>query len=151
MSTTTVKHLYSDRANERRRQFDRLIDRCDLVLMNNIVEIDPDIFINWEHNSLLDNCDIKDNECQYHGVDLEDGECPYQDEIPEVYQWFATSQSDAEFLGRHNQHIAYSDVLDTYFLAVTHFGTAWNYTSMVDDFSDCYTGLADFKDEEKQL
>ena len=165
MSTTTIKHYYGKRAKERRRQFNKLIDGCNLVLMNNITEIDPDIYYSWVHNdpTVPEDCGDWDlvggtkYTCRVHGgdVDIEDWnedikDCEYKEDEPtEIYQWYAVSSGDAEFLGRHNQHIAYSETLDTHFLAITHFGTAWDYVdSMVEDFADCYTGLDEFEDKE---
>lgn len=87
-----------------------IIRGIDMVLMNNIPEVDPSVYENWL------------------------GDMPDSD----IFQWFALGESDAEFLSRYNQYITYSDLLDTHFLAVTHFGTAWDYTSMVDDFNDLY-------------
>lgn len=160
---TQVKHLYSERANERRRQFNNIINSCDMVLMNNIPEVDPSVWENWEDKSpVSEKCDIeevdpasnddgKNYHCGIHDIYTdEEWECEDYEGETEVYQWFAIGSGDAEFLKRHNQYITYSDKLDTYFLAITHFGTGWDYVdSMVEDFSDCYVGLEDFKDEEK--
>lgn len=59
--TTEVKNLYSDRASERRKQFNRIINDCDMVLMNNISEVDPSV---WENSDdlLPTPCDIVDSE-----------------------------------------------------------------------------------------
>lgn len=156
--TTEVKNLYSDRANERRKQFKRIINGCDMVLMNNIPEVDPSIWENWESITPNQECEIEDADenselkywCVTHEVETDDEyACDETDENNEVFQWFAVSDNDADFLKRHGQYITYSDMLDTYFLAITHYGTAWDYTSMVDDFNDCYVGLEDFSDEPR--
>jgi hypothetical protein len=151
--TTEVKNLYSDRANERRKQFNNIINGCNMILQNKIVDVDPEIWESWESDtSPLTACEINDEtgECDYHGEKLEDGECPYSDEMVEVYQWFAVGDNDADFLKRHGQYITYSDAIDTYYLAICHFGTSWDYVdSMVEAFSDCYHGLEDFSDEKK--
>lgn len=68
-----------------------------------------------------------------------------------MFQWFAVGDSDADFLKRHNQYITYSDMLDTYFLAICHFGTSWDYTSMIDDFEDCYTGLEGLNEDRETV
>ena len=121
--------LYSDRSDEKRRQFNRIIQNLDLVMCNNIPEVDPGVFENWAD----DDPTAEDEDGNYG----------------EVMQWFLCNDSDAEFLRRHNQYITYSYMLDVSVLAITHFGTAWDYTSMVDDFEDCYTGLEKFSDEGK--
>ncbi len=56
MATTTVKNLYSDRANERRRQFNRLINGCDLVVLNNAPQIDEELYFSdqWLESSPFD-------------------------------------------------------------------------------------------------
>lgn len=139
----------------KRKQFDAIINRIDMVLMNNIAEVDQSVWANWQGNDSLgnDDCELVDRGnnqdgyslfCTVHGVDtlepVDSGveRCNGYSEPEEVYQWYAVNQGHAEFLQRHNQHITYSDLLDTYFLAITHFGTQWAYTSMVDDFDDCY-------------
>ena len=67
----------------------------------------------------------------------EEYECEEYEGDAEVYQWFAVNQSDAEYLARHNQYVTYSDMLDTYFLAICHYGTSWDYVdSMVSDMLD---------------
>lgn len=119
--------LYSDRSEERRKQFNKIIGRLNLILCNNIPGVDPSIFENWEGDDPT--------------AEDEDGD------YGEVMQWFLCSRDDAEFLKRHNQYITYSDLLNVSVLAITHFGTGWDYTSMVDDFEDCYTGLENFSDE----
>jgi hypothetical protein len=155
-----VKHLYSDRAEERRRQFNNIIRGIDMVLMNNIPEVDQSVYDNWEGDSpLSEQCDIEESQeqdnykyhCNTHGIATNDEyECEEYEGDDEVYQWFAVGSSDADFLKRHGQYITYSDMLDTYFLAICHFGTSWDYVdSMVHAFDDLYTGLEDFKDKEK--
>lgn len=100
-----VKYLYSERAEERRKQFNRLINSCNMVLMNNIPEVDPSVWDNFDSdNNPNYTCEIVDGHCEYHDLDVNDNldECDYgQDEYGEVYQWFAVGDSDAEFLKRH--------------------------------------------------
>lgn len=140
---------YGEEMTERRKRFNTIINGIDMVLMNNIPEVDHSIWDNWEHKSPLGGeCDIK----QWVTADKADGEhegefycstheCEADNEYEcydvgdsEVFQWFAVNDNDAKFLANHNQYITYSDMLDTYFLAICHCGTAWDYVdSMVDD------------------
>lgn len=159
-----MSNLYSVRAGEKRKQFNRIINSIDMVLMNNIPEVDDSIWDNFEsdYNFMGSECDIeqisKDGEddgltwfhCNEHDKDtLNEYACEDYEDMTEVYQWFAINSNDADFLKRHGQYITYSDMLDTYFLAITHCGTSWDYTSMVDDFNDLYIGLDEFDDEKK--
>lgn len=146
-----VKNLYSERAEEKRKQFNRIINGIDMVLMNNIVDVDPDIYYSFDED-IHNNCNIENGYCDYHDLEVNDNsdQCDYgEDEFTEIYQWFAINPSDADFLKRHNQLIAYSDVLDTYFLAITHYGTSWDYTSMIEDFNDLYIDLNKFNDDKE--
>lgn len=136
---------------ERRDRFNRIINGIDMVLMNNIPEVDDSIWENWQDKSpLAEPCEVeqisKDGEddgltwfhCSTHDLDtLDNSSCEEgsaQGGDSEVHQWFAVNQNDAEYLQDHNQYITYSKKLDTYFLAITHSGTAWDHTSMVNDF-----------------
>lgn len=165
---TQVKNIYSARAEERRRQFNNIINKIDMVLMNNITEVDENIYYSFESDVTPmgnDDCDIQeaieagDTEtdkkyvCHTHGIATdEEFECEDKEDDSEVYQWFAINPSDATYLKNHGQAIAYSEVLDTYFLAIMHFGTSWDYVdSMVEAFSDAYYGLEDFEDTTKEL
>lgn len=147
MSTST--DYYGKEMEERRTRFNNVIRGMDMVLINNIPEVDPSVWENWQGKALApEDCEIvllekpdPDGQ-QYH---CEIHECYTNDEYNcegyyeeqenlEVYQWFAIGQNDAEYLKDHNQYITYSDMLDTYFLAILHFGTAWDYVdSMVND------------------
>lgn len=144
-----VKNIYSDRANERRKQFNNIVNGMNMILMNNIPEVDPTV---WENSDdlLTTPCDIENGKCNTHEVETdEEYECDEFHEL-EVYQWFAVGDSDADFLKRHGQYITYSDLLDTYFLAICHCGTSWDYVdSMVEAFSDCYHGLEEFSDDKE--
>jgi hypothetical protein len=156
-------NIYSAKAEERRKQFNRIINGCNMVLMNNIVEVDSSVWENWQGKSPNSDCDIvpmselkpeaQDSNCDYfcqtHETATDEAwQCEEYQET-EVYQWFAVSDSDADFLKRHNQYVTYSDMLDTYFLAICHFGTSWDYTSMVDDFENCYVGLDELDDKKE--
>ncbi len=118
-------NIYSAKAQARRDQFNKLINGCNMVLMNNIPEVDPSVWDNFEGSLQLCEFNYQNKICTYHNEILD--------------------ETDA----RHNQYITYSGMLDTYFLAICHFGTSWDYTSMVDDFEDCYHGLDDLDDQKE--
>ena len=139
-----MSDLYSEEAQARRDKFNSIINRIDMVLMNNIPEVDPSIWENWQDKSPIDEgCYIVSNGtddepnyyCEQHKAGSDnDCECDEYEGDAEVYQWYAVNPSDAEYLARHNQYVTYSDMLDTYFLAVCHYGTSWDYVeSMVTD------------------
>lgn len=91
--------------------WERITNNAPLVLMNNIVEVDTSVYDNVIIGSLYDE---------------------EEDEYEEVYQWYATSLSnfDIDYIRNNYEDefiITYSDLLDTYFLAVTHWGTSWDY------------------------
>lgn len=141
----TTDNYYSDEMNARRKKFNNIINGIDMVLMNNIPEVDESIWDNFGDKSPLSGgCDIE----QWDNAEASEGqlfcsthECETDDEYEcedggddEVYQWFAIGDNDADYLKRHNQYVTYSDMLDTYFLAITHFGTSWDYVDgMVND------------------
>lgn len=78
------------------------------ILMNNIVELDENI---WENIPSVYN----EEEDEY--------------EYPEIYQWYLTDLSDneANWLQETFELIlAYSDKLDCWCLLVDHFGTSWD-------------------------
>lgn len=112
--TTTITR------DQKREQFNTIINNINMILMNNIVEVDCEsLFDNWLEKSPESEGDIED-----------------------VYQWFAIGQFDAQFLARYGQYVTYSALLDTHFLAITHFGTSWDdVDSMVDAFDDLYTEM----------
>lgn len=140
---------YGPEMTARREKFNRIINGMDMILMNNIPEVDPSVWENWQDKSPMSGeCEIEELDvintagettgtrfyCNTHKVETDDEyQCDeYQDS--EVYQWYAVGDSDADYLKRHNQYITYSDMLDTYFLAVCHLGTSWDYVdSMVND------------------
>lgn len=76
----------------------------DMVLLNNIPEIDPDVV-----------AELYDQ--------LEEGD--------EIFQYFITdcTESEVEWLKEHfsDMYFAYSEKLDNYILAVCHYGTSWDY------------------------
>lgn len=155
---TEVKHLYSPRAEERRKQFNNIIKGIDMVLMNKIPEISSSVWENWEAASPLgnDECQTEptgDDQAQYRctvhdRLTNDEFECEDHEEDDEVYQWFAINDGDADFLARNGQYVTYSHSLETYFLAICHMGTSWDYVeSMVEAFNNCYHGLEDFNDD----
>lgn len=84
----------------------------DLILCNNICEIDDELYLNL-YDSMCCECD---DEEEFDGV--------------EVYQWFLTNYTnrDVEYLREHfGLLFVFSNVLDLWVLAVTHYGTAWDY------------------------
>lgn len=140
-----MKDLYSKEEQARRDTFNRIIRGIDKVLMNNIPEVDPSVYENWQGKDPLgnDECDIEKSaekdgfkyQCNTHGIATNDEyECEDYKGETEVYQWYAVGDNDADYLKRHNQYVTYSDMLDTYFLAICHYGTSWDYVeSMVSD------------------
>ena len=87
--------------------------RGDLILCNNICEVDNDFYISYY--------DTISCECE----EDEDTDC-----LLDVYQWFLTSYSDSdvEYLREHfGLLFVYSNALELWVLAVTHYGTAWDY------------------------
>ena len=85
----------------------------DKVLMNNIVEVDPDITYN----------------VYGEGWKNEEGENALATGELDIYQWYATNLNEAQVEQELELFpdllFAYSDLLDTYFLAVDHYGTPW--------------------------
>lgn len=85
----------------------------DKVLMNNIVEVDPDITYN----------------VYGEGWKNEEGENALATGELDIYQWYATNLNEAQVEQELELFpdllFAYSDLLDTYFLAVDHCGTPW--------------------------
>jgi hypothetical protein len=150
---------YGPEMTARREKFNRIINGMDMILMNNIAEVDESVWDNWQGKEPTagEDCEWFVNKatvpswcCNTHMFDGT-GDYPAKDEAgddnehpdicdfadqgyAEVYQWFAVGDSDADYLKRHNQYITYSDMLDTYFLAICHLGTSWDYVdSMVND------------------
>lgn len=146
----THDEYYGEAQTARREKFNRIINDINMVLMNNIPEVDESIWENWQGKSPMSGeCDIEanDKDSDHYSADIdsayycnthenytdEEYSCEEYDD-GEVYQWFAVGDNDADYLKRHNQYVTYSNKLDTYFLAITHFGTSWDYVdSMVDD------------------
>lgn len=144
---------YGPEIAERRERFNKIINNIDMVLMNNIPSVDLTVLENWQDKTPFDpDCEVidianvignikkqaasegQDYYCQYHEYLTSSPDQCSQATNREVYQWFAVNDNDADFLQRHNQYVTYSVLLDTYFLAICHLGTSWDYEdSMVDD------------------
>jgi len=94
----------------------------DMVMMNSIMSV-----YNFAEEMECVNGEeyIKDDET---GEDTED--------FKEVYQMFAVNESGADYLiANTDELVYYNSELDTYFWAITHFGTPW---------SDVYTEIKTF-------
>lgn len=82
----------------------------EMILCNNIAEVDQEIFCNEVIGTLYDE---------------------ETDEYNDVYQYYIVNLAcPIDILQKLNSdslHILYSEKLDVYILAVTHFGTSWDY------------------------
>jgi hypothetical protein len=83
----------------------------DAVLMNQIVDVDPDmLYEGLENGSLWMDEEDTDNE-----------------EAKEIFQYYAITSGGAEYLKDVTDELVfYSNVLDTYFWGITHCGTSWD-------------------------
>lgn len=85
----------------------------DCVMMNNITDAVDDLYDDVFNGNL------------YH--EPEEGEDDEDLEAKEIYQLYAITHSSAEYLQRNTDEIVlYSKMIDSYFWAITHFGTPWN-------------------------
>lgn len=88
--------------------------RPGLVLVNHIVEVDP-------------NFDYRGHDEPWYEEEDEDMENPIYDQ---VYMFYLTSLSkaDVEWLEKNfDIRFGYSPLLEVYVLLVTHYGTSWDY------------------------
>lgn len=99
--------------------YETLAKRLDaLKLFNKFPELDPEWYSKVENGSISycsthEECDEDQDDCEQ--------------EYTEVYQWYLISPSDAEYIKNNTDEIIiYSDVIDEYVWAVTHFGTPWS-------------------------
>ena len=112
-----------------RASYRTLVERFigDIVLCNNIVDIDVDIWDNVEVGHLYDE---------------------ETDEYTEIFQYYLCNVSQYEIealreLTKNNNDIilTYSNVLECYVLMVDHWGTSWNYVltsvPLVDTYEEC--------------
>lgn len=95
--------------------YSKAVDWCgnNIVLCNNVPDIDPSIWDNFEGNYL-------------------ENEGTEDERYREIYQWYITdcSQSDVEWLIKNFDLIfTYSEKLDCYILCVDHCGTSWSYVA----------------------
>ena len=83
----------------------------DCVLMNRIQEVDTEmLYEGLENGSLWADSEDEDNE-----------------EVQEIYQFYAITSGGADYLKAVTDELVfYSEVLDTYFWGITHFGTSWD-------------------------
>ena len=94
-----------------RHAWDRITGNASMILCNNMPEVDSGIWDNIQVGSLYDS---------------------EEDSYSEVYQWYIIDINDwdVDYLRDNDINdfiITYSDVLDCYILAVTHWGTSWDY------------------------
>lgn len=112
-----------------RASYRTLVERFigDIVLCNNIVDIDVDIWDNVEVGHLYDE---------------------ETDEYTEIFQYYLCNVSQYEIealreLTKNNNDIilTYSNVLECYVLMVDHWGTSWDYVltsvPLVDTYEEC--------------
>lgn len=103
-----------------------------LILCNEIEQLDQDLYLNL-YDSLCYDEDGEDDE-DFEGI--------------EVYQWVLTnySKSDVEWLREHfNLTFVYSELLGLWVLAVTHYGTSWDYVYWVTDIENAKRELGERK------
>lgn len=82
----------------------------DMIMCNNIMSIDEDMYSNLENGNL------------YHEDNDDD-----EDYTKEIYQFFLITKGGADYLKRNTDEIVfYSEKLDLHVWGITHFGTPWN-------------------------
>lgn len=123
-----LKELREDRTNYK----DMIEFCCDNMILNNdiICELSKsdfyfDIFCGSDREFTNEEGDyISEQEfykLQEEGKEGEERFCDF-------YQYFIISYADAERLAEYtNEVVFYNDTLDLYLLAVTHWGTSWDY------------------------
>ncbi len=85
----------------------------DTVLMNEITRADEDLYDGLENGNLY-----------YEPEEDEDAD---NMDAKEIYQFYAITQSGADYLKRNTDEIVlYSKLLENYFWGITHFGTSWD-------------------------
>lgn len=130
----------SDYAKENKRLDYRGLAKMvgDMILCNNIVEVEPDIFDNVHCGSLY----YISDDAEY---DYEDyvNECKNNEEEPMTYEdWLEENRDDYErerdifqyylvrdtyWLEQCGELVLYSDKLDCYVWCIDHWGTSWDY------------------------
>lgn len=127
---------------------DRFFD--NMILCNNILEVDPDLFCNIEVGDI---CEYRDNNGDYYTREQYENDTTgeiYNEQV-EIYQCFLTDINyyDIEYLKELAENnndnsiiLAYSEKLEMYVLLVTHFGTGWDYVptniQLTEDFKETY-------------
>lgn len=90
-----------------------------LLLCNDIVKVDYDLYANLESGELWHYYDAEGNEVE------EDDDYETEEGV-DIYQYYLIDDQTAKDLMRHTDEIIlYSEMLDLYVLGVTHFGTMW--------------------------
>lgn len=88
----------------------------DAVLMNKITEVDTDMLYEGLENGNL-----------YQEVDDEYFNEETEAEFKDIYQYYAITSGGADYLkAASDELVFYSELLDTYFWGITHFGTSWD-------------------------
>ena len=91
-----------------------------LILCNNIPQVDENLFDNLENGDFSIYYDKDGNPC--------DEENAFGQYESDAFQWYLIDEGTAKRLKRSTKElIFYSEKLDVYVLAVTHYGTAWDY------------------------
>lgn len=90
-----------------------------LLLCNDIVKVDYDLYANLESGELWHYYDAEGNE-------VEEDDDYETEEAVDIYQYYLIDDQTAHALQDHTDEIIlYSEMLDLYVLGVTHFGTMW--------------------------
>lgn len=90
-----------------------------LLLCNDIVKVDDELYGNLENGELWHYYDAEGNEVE------EDDDYETEDCV-DIYQYYLIDNQTAEVLMEHTDEIVFwCEMLDLYVLGVTHFGTMW--------------------------
>ena len=115
----------SEEEIKRNRISYRTLAKCfDAVLCNNITEVDECLFDNVVSGSLVHYEDENGNvitEDEYYESDNA------YEVTEDVFHWYIVSDNAKDLLEEANQLVLYSEKLDCYIWAVTHYGTSWDY------------------------
>jgi len=126
---TFYGHKVSDYALKYGRLDYRTLSKCfDCVLCNNIVEVDEFLFDNVINGDLETFEDEDGNEItREEAEELEEqGKKTYSNYI-DIFQYYIVSDNAKELLKEANEIVLYSEKLDCYIWAITHYGTSWDY------------------------
>lgn len=90
-----------------------------LLLCNDIVKVDDELYDNLENGELWHYYDAEGNE-------VEEDDDYESEEAVDIYQYYLIDDQTAHDLQYHTDEIImYSEMLNLYVLGVTHFGTMW--------------------------